>query len=73
MWHNGRHNAKSEFQGGLSWFLVAYLLMLLGVLLGVHLVQRGLERPAGATQLPAQPERATAMKQAVVEEAAIRR
>jgi hypothetical protein len=31
-----RQHGKSDLQGGLSWFLVAYLMMLLSVLLGVH-------------------------------------
>jgi hypothetical protein len=32
-------NGKSELQRELSWFLIAYLMMMLGVLLGVHLLQ----------------------------------
>ena len=39
-----RQNGKFELQHELSWFLVAYLAMILGVLLAVHLVQ-----PRGAS------------------------
>ena len=34
-----RRSVKGDLQGELSWFLIAYLTMLLGVLLGVHLLQ----------------------------------
>jgi hypothetical protein len=35
----GGQSSKPELQRELSWFLIAYLMMLLGVLLGVHLLQ----------------------------------
>jgi hypothetical protein len=63
MWHDG----KSGLQRALSWFLIAYLAMLLGVLLGVHLLQWGAERPAGASRAPSRQERVMAVsKQAAV-------
>jgi hypothetical protein len=52
-----RHNGRSELQHELSWFLVAYLTMLLGVLLGVHLLPFVSEGPAGTSQSPTQQER----------------
>jgi hypothetical protein len=64
-----RHTGKSDMQGGLSWFLVAYLVMLLGVLLGVHVLQPAAEHPAGATKSPARPERAAQVKQAIAVDA----
>jgi hypothetical protein len=33
-----RHAWKTDLQGRLSWFLIAYLTMLLGVLLAVHVL-----------------------------------
>lgn len=60
-----RHDGKSEIQQELSWFLIAYLMMLLGVLLGVHLLQAGWERPGGASRAPAHQDRQIASKQAI--------
>jgi hypothetical protein len=59
-----RKNGKSDVQGGLSWFLVTYLLLLLGVLLGVHVLQSSQERPAGALKSPPRHERLMPPRQA---------
>jgi hypothetical protein len=59
-----RKNGKSDVQGGLSWFLVTYLMLLLGVLLGVHVLQSSQERPAGALKSPARQERPMPPRQA---------
>jgi hypothetical protein len=57
-------NVRSDVQGGLSWFLVTYLVLLLGVLLGVHALQSSEERPAGALKSPAGRERPLPPRQA---------
>ena len=57
------YDAKSGLQRELTWFLVAYLAMLLGVLLGVHVLQSG--APAGALQTPARQHRLVPPKQAI--------
>ena len=61
-----RHDGKSELQRELSWFLVGYLTMLLGVLLGVHLLQVVSEGPAGTSQSPTHQERVKMSNQASV-------
>jgi hypothetical protein len=61
-----RHDGKSELQRELSWFLVAYLTMLLGVLLGVHLLQVVSEAPAGTSQSPTHQEQVKMSSQAFV-------
>jgi hypothetical protein len=49
----------------LSWFLIAYLLMILGVLLGVHLLQPAGDRPNGGSRSWTHQQRQTALEQAV--------
>jgi hypothetical protein len=58
--HNRR---KGDLQGGLSWFLVAYLTMLLGVLLAVHALQPAWDGPGSASRSPVHRERQKAAKQ----------
>ena len=52
-----RQSVKGDLQGELSWFLIAYLTMLLGVLLGVHLLQPVSEGPGSVSRSPVHQER----------------
>jgi hypothetical protein len=68
--HSGR-DQKPELQRELSWFLIAYLIMFLGVLLGVHLLQAGWETSGGASRSPSASKQAAAA-QAVTAQAKAR-
>jgi hypothetical protein len=59
-----RNNRKGDLQTGLSWFLVAYLTMLLGVLLAVHVLQPALAGPGSAWRSPVHQDRRVSTKQA---------
>jgi len=52
-----RNHRRGELQVGLSWFLVAYLTMLLGVLLAVHVLQPTGEAPGSASRSPVHQDR----------------
>ena len=52
-----RRHWKSDLQHELSWFLIAYLLMLLGILMLVHLLQPERSGPGSSSRSPAHQER----------------
>jgi hypothetical protein len=59
-------------ESGLSLFLAMYLLGLVGVLLGVHMLQPALENPENTSRLPThQPRHKTAKQPAAGSEGAI--
>jgi hypothetical protein len=58
-----RQHPKSDLQRGLSWFLVAYLAMLLGILLGVHALQPAWGGAGTWSRPPVHQERQTSAKQ----------
>jgi hypothetical protein len=55
-----RHPWKSDPQHELSWFLIAYLSMLLSVLMLVHLLQPEREGPGSSSRSPVHQERQSA-------------
>jgi hypothetical protein len=60
-----RHTWKPDLQGRLSWFLIVYLMMLLGVLMSLHVVQWAWDDQGSAWRpVPAQ-ERLKAARRAV--------
>ena len=61
-----RHPWKSDLSGKLSWFLVVYLTMLLGILLAVHMLQPAWGGPGSASRTPPRQERPKAAKQTAV-------
>jgi hypothetical protein len=60
-----RRHVKGDLQRELSWFLVAYLTVLLGALLGVHLLQPAPDGAGSASQSPAHQDRQKAAAEAV--------
>jgi hypothetical protein len=58
-----RQHRSSDLQRGLSWFLVAYLTMLLGILLGVHALQPAWGGAGTSSRSPVHQERQTVTKQ----------
>lgn len=65
-----RHPWKSDLQRDLSWFLVVYLLALLGILLAVHVLQPAWEVRGSASRSPIHQDRLKTAKQAIVTQAA---
>jgi hypothetical protein len=60
-----RHPWKPDLHGRLSWFLIAYLAMLLSVLMAVHILQRAWDGPGSAWRPAPHQERQNAAKRAV--------
>ena len=58
-----RQHWKTDLQRGLSWFLVAYLAMLLSILLGVHALQPTWGGVGTSSRSPVHQERQTTTKQ----------
>ena len=54
-----RHHLKTDLHRDLSWFLIAYLLMLLSVLLAVHMLQPERSGPGSSSRSPVHKERQT--------------
>jgi putative Mn2+ efflux pump MntP len=52
-----RHDLKIDIQHELSWFLIAYLLTLLGILMLVHALQPERERSESSSRSPVHQER----------------
>jgi hypothetical protein len=52
-----REHGKEDLPRGLSWFLVAYLTVLLGVLLAVHVLPPAWDGPGSASRSPVHQER----------------
>jgi hypothetical protein len=60
-----RQHWKPDLQHELSWFLIAYLSMLLGVLRAVHVLQPAWDGPGSSSRSPPHRDRPTTAKQAV--------
>lgn len=64
-----RHHLKTDLHRDLSWFLIAYLLMLLSVLLAVHMLQPERSGPGSSSRSPVHKERQTTATPAIPPEA----
>jgi hypothetical protein len=58
--HSGTYGGRE-----LSWFLIAYLTLLLGVLMLVHVLQPERDGPGSSSRSPVHQERQTTAKQAM--------
>jgi hypothetical protein len=58
-----RQGRKSDLQRGLSWFLIVYMTMLVGALLGVHALQPSGGGAGTSSRSPVHQERLSTTKQ----------
>lgn len=59
-----RQHVRADLQRELSWFLIAYLTVLLGVLLSVHLLQAASDDAGSASRSPVHQDRHKATTEA---------